>query len=243
MDYKVVDIHSHILPGVDDGAIDLDISKEMIKVEYKEGCRHLFLTPHAYSFNYRRLHIDRKIKNLKDWIKKENINMNIYKGSEVYIDWDDEIDNTLHKIRKRKYPTLNDTNYLLIEFNPAGFVTYKIASILNRIISYGLIPVIAHVEKYDVSYDYLCELKKMGCFMQMNLCDVYFKWENEVSERAGLLLSDKMIDFVGTDAHGIDRRTPEMSVYIEYLYNNYEKDYIDGILYKNAIRFLLLSDG
>lgn len=242
MDYKVVDIHSHILPGVDDGADNFDISKEMIKIAYNEGCRHLFLTPHAYSFNYRRLHIGNKLKKLNKWIKQENIKMNLYRGSEVYIDSDDEIDNTLHKIRRGKYPTLNDTDFLLIEFNPAGFDADKIASILGRIISYGFIPVIAHVEKYDVPFEFLYELKKMGCFMQLNLCDVYFKWENEVSETAAKLLTNKMIDFVGTDAHGIDRRTPEMAEYIEYLYNEYDKDYIDCILYKNAVECLSIID-
>ena len=78
----------------------------------------------------------------------------------------------------------------------------------------------------------------MGCKIQINLSDVFYEYKHEMVDMANRLLEEKIVDFVGTDAHRIDRRKPEIKVYMEYLYNNYSKEYVDDILYNNAAALL-----
>lgn len=237
----VVDIHSHIMPGLDDGAEDFDMTKEMIRMAYNEGCRHLFLTPHATSLNRR---VTKILNSINEWISLEGIPIEVYMGSEVYIDVgedEEDIKKIIKKLRKGKYLTLNNTRYVLIEFHPGGFELDKIAPIASELINAGYIPVIAHAEKYGVPYEYIYQLKTMGCKIQINLSDVFYEYKHEMVEIANKLLEAKIVDFVGTDAHRIDRRKPEIKVYVEYLYNNYSKEYVDDILYNNAATYLGLK--
>ena len=240
----VVDIHSHMLPAVDDGANDFEVTKQMVRLSYEEGSRHLFLTPHADSFNYKDANVTEEMKLIREWLDDEKIDMKIYPGSEIYVDPEDAEDTKtiLKKIKKGIYPTLNGTRYVLIEFYLGGFFLDEVVPTINALTDAGYTPVIAHAERYGVSYEYLCELKEMGCLFQMNLCDVYYKWENDITRMTRKLLEEKMFYFVGTDAHGIDRRPPVMKEYIDFLYENYNRDYIDEILYKNAVKYFNLEE-
>lgn len=166
--------------------------------------------------------------------------MQLYLGSEIYVDSEDAEDmkSIIKKIRKGIYPTLNGTNYVLIEFYLGGFVLEDISKDIMRLTDAGYTPVIAHAERYGVSYDSLCELKEMGCLMQLNLCDVRFDSSNEMCLMATKMLDNELFDFIGTDAHGMDRRSPTMKSYIDQLYNRYNKNYIDELTWKNAEKFL-----
>ena len=97
--------------------------------------------------------------------------MQLSLGSEIYVDSEDAEDmkSIIKKIRKGIYPTLNGTNYVLIEFYLGGFVLEDISKDIMRLTDAGYTPVIAHAERYGVSYDSLCELKEMGCLMQTGL--------------------------------------------------------------------------
>lgn len=239
----VVDVHSHMLPAVDDGADNMDVTRQMIRLSYNEGCRHLFLTPHADAFNQRGIKVDNKLAAIREWLADENIDMAIYQGAEIYVDPEDAEDTRtiIKKVKKGKYPTLNNTQYVLVEFYLGGFLLDEVIPTIVALKDEGYIPVIAHAERYGVPFESLCRLKEMGCLFQMNLCDVYFDWENDITNMTRKLLKEKMFDFVGTDAHGMDRRQPVMREYIDFLYANYDKDYIDGILYKNAMECLKLE--
>lgn len=236
----MVDIHSHIMPGIDDGAEDLEMTKEMIRMSYNEGCRHLFLTPHAASLN-RRVNVQKKLNVINEWVCSEGIPIEIYVGSEIYIDVgedEEDIKKIIKKLKKRKYLTLNNTKYVLIEFYFGGFEFDEIVSVVSELFNAGYIPVIAHAEKYGVPYEYIYKFKTMGCKIQINLSDVFYEYKHEMVDMANRLLEEKIVDFVGTDAHRIDRRKPEIKVYMEYLYNNYSKEYVDDILYNNAAALL-----
>jgi len=236
IDTKVVDIHSHMLPAVDDGAKNFEITKTMVKLAYDEGTRHLFLTPHAAYLEDSEPNASEKMEELREWIASENMNLKIYPGAEIYVDPEDEEDTDiiLEKIRAGIYPTLNGTKYVLIEFYLGGFELDEVVPTVNALIEAGYKPIIAHAERYGLSFDDLRYLKSLGCKFQMNICDLYRDPENDINQMTHMLLKEKMFDFIGTDAHGIDRRPPIMKEYIDFLYRNYDKDYVDEILYKNA---------
>lgn len=237
IDTKVVDVHSHMLPAVDDGARTFEISKQMIKLAYEEGTRHLFLTPHGAYLEEEDALVTEKMEEIREWISSENMDLKIYPGAEIYVDPEDDedIDSIPEKLENGIYPTLNGTKYVLIEFYLGGFELDEVVPAVKAIIGAGYTPVIAHAERYGSSFDDLCYLSSLGCKLQMNICDLYRDVENDINQMTHILLKEKMFDFIGTDAHGIDRRPPILKEYIDFLYRNYDKDYVDGILYKNAM--------
>lgn len=237
---KVVDIHSHMLPAVDDGATSYEVTKQMIRLAYEEGCRHLFLTPHAAYIEEEEAKIPEKMAAIRKWIEAEEMDLKIYSGTEIYVDPEDDedIENLVNNIKGGIFPTLNGTQYVLIEFYLGGFELDEVVPAVLAIIEAGYTPVIAHAERYGSSFDDLCYLKSLGCLFQMNICDLYRDVENDINQMTHILIHEKMFDFVGTDAHGINRRPPVMKEYIDFMYRNYDKDYIDSILYRNAIRYL-----
>lgn len=240
----LVDIHSHILPGVDDGADSLLTAQRMIEFSYTEGCTHLFLTPHAYSLNDRHIDVYDLYDKLLCWLDTKKANMKLYLGSEIYVDPEVEnIKSIIKKLKKQKYLTLGDSNLVLIEFYLGGFKLEDIAPSIAALTDAGYKPVIAHAERYGVPFEYLCELKEMGCLLQMNLCDLYFKWMDDVNIMTKKLLDSQMFDFIGTDAHDLGRRPPVIAEYVDYLYKHYDNNYIDDILYNNAAyKYLSLED-
>lgn len=242
IDVKVVDIHSHILPEVDDGAERVEISKQMIKLSYEQGCRHLFLTPHAVHYDDDNGEILSKLDVLRNWTVSEGMYIGLFLVAEVYIDLGyEDIDVVLGKLASKKYPTLNATRHVLIEFDLGGFVLDEALETMEALIREGYIPVVAHAERYGARFDELCQLKRLGCKLQMNLCDLYRIKENDINQLTHMLLREKTYDFVGTDVHSMDRRAPYMKEYIDYLYRNYDNEYVDGILYANAKECLGLA--
>ena len=234
---KVVDMHSHMLPDIDDGSRNFDITKQMIKMAYEEGCRHLFLTPHASYLEYEDVNVSGKMDAIREWIAAEGMDLKIYPGAEIYVDPEDEEDTEtiLKKVKAGIYPSLNGTNYVLIEFYLGGFEIDEVEPAVQALIGAGYTPIIAHAERYGMCFEEMCYLKSLGCLLQMNICDLYYTYENDTNQMTHMLLKEKLFDFVGTDAHGIDRRPPKMKEYIDFLYRNYDKEYVDAILYKNAV--------
>ncbi len=235
----VIDVHSHMMPGIDDGAIDMVMSREMIRMAYAEGCRHLFLTPHAENLNG---HVEEyycKMNEIKQWIQEEQLEIQIYAGTEIYLDSDGEsIQSIIKKLGDGTYPTMNGTKYVLVEFYMGGCSYEEIAPMITRLIDANYVPVIAHAERYGLQIEELSRLKEQGCLLQLNLCDVYRMPENEINRMAHSLLNRKMIDLVGTDAHRIDRRMPKMKEYLLWLHEHCDAEYISDILYRNAMRYL-----
>ena len=139
----MIDIHSHILPNVDDGSSSLKSSIQLIKNEVEIGVSKIILTPHYKTDSF--LTEVSKIKNefeiLKEEVKKENINIELYLGQEIYVS-----ENTFDLLKDGKVLTLNDTNVVLIEFN--YFTEIDILDCVCNFVALGYRPIIAHIERY-----------------------------------------------------------------------------------------------
>lgn len=242
---SIVDIHTHILPALDDGATDLEMTRQMLRMAYEEGVRYLFFTPHADSFNYNKLsRIRKNMDAIREWCREQEINLELFLGAEIYYDSDESIKAIIKKLKREKYPTLNNTNLVLIEFYMGGITLQEVIPAMEALFEAGYIPVIAHVERYGLTFEELIELKNIGCLFQLNLCDLFYEntaWENEMNQMSRRLVKKKMIDFVGTDAHDVERRPAKVVEYVDYLYSNYDKEYIDDICVGNAERLLKLG--
>ena len=189
-----VDIHSHILPGIDDGAKDVNESKELIEEMKGIGFTKIIGTPHTYPGLYENTEGSikksyNKIKNLK------NINLDF--ASEYMIDH-----TLIEKARNKELLCIKD-NYVLVE---VGFIDfpYNIYEIIFNIILNDYIPILAHPERYlylNNNIKPLVKLKRQGCLFQLNLLSTTGYYGKSVVNFTDKLLKKKLFDFVGSDIH------------------------------------------
>lgn len=223
------DIHMHVIPYADDGAEDFDDALNMLRIAYDEGIRRVIATPHSAAFDLWRNRVRDNFALLKEKVAEEGIDIKLSLGSEIFIT-PDNIKKTLRRIKRGKYPTLADTNKVLIEFELCERDYKGIAKSICGLIESGYMPVIAHAERYQFSIDQIYELAEIGCMLQINFEDVIPVKGDFMSEKANIMLKDEMVSFIATDAHGSKRRTPHIKNELEYIWANYESEYIDNIV-------------
>ena len=160
-----IDIHSHILPVVDDGSRTLEESLEMLGQAQREKIGTIILTPHQKPGS-RCLTTDRvkeKICRLKEEMKKRQISMELYPGGELFYSHD-----LVKWLEEGRVPTMAGTDYVLVEFMPDEEWNYMRSGI-DRLLCAGYRPILAHAERYDCLYRQLSRAKELtliGCFLQ-----------------------------------------------------------------------------
>lgn len=235
----IVDAHCHILPGIDDGASDMDTTIDMLKTASAEGITHIVATPH-FKINHHNKPIE-KIEEVLAEVKKSaadnNIDINITLGSEVRFFNDIE-----EAYEQKRLCTMNSTDYLMVEFYPDD--EFKmIRDALETVRSLGLNPVLAHVERYNAlrSIQNVKQLYESGVIISVNATSITGGQGLMTKLYLKKLLKNRYISLVATDAHDCDRRAPKMAACREYLYSHYDEDYVDEILYKNALTYFNLQ--
>lgn len=197
----MIDIHNHLLYGIDDGSKTIEESLDILKDMEKSGYTDIILTPHyiegsRYS-NERSNNLER-MNYLQQGLKDKNININLHLGNEIYID--EEISTLL---KENKISTLNDSNYLLIELPMSGeFVGYQ--EIFKDLIREGYKVILAHPERYlsfQDDYDLIYELLDMGVLFQCNIDSLNGKYGPYAKEMLESLLKEGHVSFLATDIH------------------------------------------
>ena len=191
-----VDIHSHILPGIDDGAKDIEESISLISQMKEMGFSKIIGTPHTYQGLYN--NTNESIKGSFDLLKKNlKEDIEIDYASEYMIDG-----SLLKRIEERSLLALKD-NYVLVEMS---FISAPndLYEILFQLKLNNYIPVLAHPERYGFlfnNFEEYSKLKKVGCKFQLNLLSVTGYYGKEVVKITDKLLKNSMINFVGSDIH------------------------------------------
>ena len=194
------DLHSHYLPGVDDGSKSLEVTKNMLKNAYKNGVTDIIFTPH-YILDSR--FMSNKSSNeliIEPIIKfaKEEYDINVFLGNEVYCKSE-----MLDLYKRGEIATLNNSRYMLIEI-PMYSKINNIKSIFFELISNGITPILAHPERYTAYYndlDFFFELREMGVLMQMNASSIVGEYGAKAKKMVVKLLKANLISFVGSDIH------------------------------------------
>ncbi len=230
----MIDIHSHVLPLVDDGSQDLQESLEMIAASADSGVKILVATPHANQRgrfeNYYRNDIKQRFLDLKEAVKQAGIPIRLVFGMEIYssLDLPDLLENGL-------LCGLNCSDYYLVEFPFEAELEYMYACV-DMIFESGGIPVIAHPERYTeiqrnpgVLYEWIRE----GVCTQVNKGSIFGNFGSGARRAAEYLYAYDLVTCVGSDAHGTDVRTTDMSELREYLLKNYGPDYTKKITRDN----------
>lgn len=214
-----VDIHSHLLPGIDDGAKTIKKTIKLAQAFQELGISQFVTTPHInhYVWNNSEQDIMAKQKETAVLLKDENIDIPFKAAAEYFMD--DWFENHL---KNEKLLTLKD-NYILVEISylSAPLNLYKIIFDIQLA---GYIPVLAHPERYSYfhkNFEEYEKLKKSGCLFQLNLLAVVGYYGSEAAKTAEFLLKKGMYDFTGTDVHH--------SIHIESLHQRVKTDFISNL--------------
>lgn len=194
------DIHSHLIPGIDDGVQTLEESIEMIKALSALGFKKLITTPHIMSDFFRNTPeiILGGLETVREEIIKQGIPIELDAAAEYYLDED-----FLNKIKGEKLLTFGK-NYVLFEvsyINPPD----TLFNIIFEMIVHGYTPILAHPERYPFWYTKFEEyhrIKEAGVLFQLNtnsLVGYYGPPAKKIAER---MIDENMIDFIGSDLHG-----------------------------------------
>lgn len=229
-----IDIHCHIMPGVDDGAKDAETSLEMLRIAQKNGIQHIVLTPHhkPMHHNVSPDHNKKYTKALWELAQKNGIDVKLYSGNEIYYS-----DETFDELVSGRICTLAGSDYVLVEFHPTN--PYKaIHNAIYQVQAAGFIPVLAHVERYSdmVSHaSYVQEMVDMGCYIQVNASSIMGKYGFGISHFTKKLLKNHLVHFVASDAHDTDGRAPQLSECREFVGRKFGNEYSDRLFWNNPM--------
>ena len=244
----MVDIHAHVLPGVDDGANDYETGVVMAQMAEESGVTDIIVTPHAnqrHRFeNYVSEDQEDRLTLLQAALRHANIAVRLHPGMEVYGTPD-----VPALLRAGKIRTLAGSRYLLIEFSPRETPAFM-DELLHRLKAEGVVPVVAHPERYralrdmpDVLFNWVSE----GICLQVNKGSLNGRFGQAAQHMAHLILDNGLASAVASDAHDADYRTTGLSRVQEYLTLRYSRRTADRLLIDNPTRILrdlpLLSVG
>lgn len=229
------DIHCHILPGVDDGAKNMDIALALIEKEIEAGVETIILTPH---FRKEMFEPDMEdIWNAYDELLYETRykNIRLYLGCEFHANMEmvETLDNDLR-------PTLADSRYVLTEFahnSTRAFMKERADALLMS----GYHPIIAHIERYRATrkdFDLIEDLIEMGCEVQVNADAIIGRDGLGAQRFCKKLMQEDMLHYVGSDTHNLRGRAPHLGECCEYLKKHMGRLYTSRIMRDNPSKIV-----
>lgn len=226
----MIDIHTHILPGVDDGAIDMNMAIGMLKQQIALGVTDVILTPHFKRVNKEKSVLTEDTFNqLKNEIEKLALPIQIYLGKEVYFK-----DNLLEVKEDLHF---KDSPYTLVEFSTTH--EQQIEETIFNLKVLKLKPIVAHIERYAylTKQDYH-SIKKTGGQIQINASSLYGIEGFRRRKLIHYLLKESLVDYVASDCHNITDRKPNLKKAYQKVLKKYGKVYADQIFYENQKKIL-----
>lgn len=196
------DMHSHIIPGIDDGAKTIDDSITLAKQFKHLGFKKIVATPHIMADFYRNTPdtIQKGLDILREALLKNNIDLEVDAAAEYYLD--ETFDN---KLKRKEILSFGD-NCLLFELSYVN-PPQNILDILFKIQDAGFHPVLAHPERYPFyhgSIENYQQLKEQGCFLQLNTISLTGYYGKECKKAAEEMVDNYCVDFIGSDMHHIN---------------------------------------
>ena len=241
---NIVDIHSHIIFGADDGSDSLAESLVMLRLAWEEGVRAVFATPHyglESCFTPEAGLVQHRFDQLREAARRELPGLSLYLGTEWYC-----ADDLPDRIRAGEAFPMNGTKYVLLEFMEWGGVSEGREDMLRRlrrVAESGYIPILAHAERYKrlrEDFSVFAQIKALGALIQVNAYDLFLNHSVDIRNAAQYLAHERLIDFLGSDMHGMPpRRAPLMRAGVQWLYENTDQAYADAVAFGNATRLLI----
>ncbi len=229
----------HIVPGIDDGAVNLEMALKMLETSYDQGVRNIFCTSHN---GYERKDADRyksAFSILQKAARSQNPDLKLHTGCEILCA-EEYINKILLNLETGVFLPLGKSKYVLTEL-------YRYTSpeesmhIVKKLTDSGWKPIIAHAERYPLIFygQTVKELIRSGALFQINLFSLSEEANDGIKERARYLVKNQYAHFIGSDAHRSDHRPPRYEIGIEYLRKNCDKKYFEKLCYGHAAELII----
>lgn len=232
-----VDMHTHIIPNVDDGSKDMEMTREMLRIAYDEGIRTIYATPHFGSGKekYDRDYLMEQYEKVREEAKKTGEEgIEVYLGNELYYRSD-----TIEQLKAGNALTINKSKYILVEF-PVNIRYNDLYAALQKMVIAGYRPILAHLERYFClykKYDDLYAIKKLGVALQINTDSVLSRFDSNAMF-CRKLIRERYVDFIASDAHSVSWRPPCMESAVNVLKKKTDDAVLDKVLITNHNRLL-----
>ena len=196
----MIDIHSHILPNIDDGARSIEETFNMIKEAKNVGFDVIVSTSH-YMEGYYETNVPERevwVKAIHENLQAKNIDINLFLGNEIYMS-----DNIIKLLEDRKASTINDTSYVLFEL-PLNVEPLNLYDTIYELQQYKLVPILAHPERYSFVQrepELIYDLVEKGVLMQANYGSIIGQYGKKAQMIVKKFFEGNMIHLLGTDVH------------------------------------------
>jgi len=226
----MVDIHCHILPGVDDGAKSWEIAVEMCRAATADGIDQIVATPHANDkYTYDREWLQSLLQKLQTLVGNDTPQLSL--GCDFHLSYENLQDIALFP---SKY-VIGETGYLLVEFSNYG-VPPQMTDYLFRLLDGGITPIITHPERCPAllrSQERILEWVDAGCVVQVTASTFTGRWGEHAIAYARSLLDQNAVHVLATDAHDTVNRPPILSAAREYVSRHYDNDLARALVEDN----------
>ena len=234
---QLVDIHSHILPGVDDGSQSPEETKAMLEKAWDEGIQIMVATPHYHKQRGKNdINLIKKQLLLTRKLAKEvHPKMQICLGMEIYYGED-----VPELLKTGKAVSIRKSRYILVEFSPGDDFQY-ILNAVRKLQMSGHTVIIAHIERYNCLREDISNveyLREMGAYLQVNAGSITGSYGRSVKKFLREVLKAHLVQLVGTDAHGPEKRSPKMQEAYKEVVKRCGEEYADQIFGQNAKKVL-----
>lgn len=231
------DIHSHILPCVDDGAEDMETALAMVGAAYSQGVRAMIATPHYYPGHVKRPkeYVDGIFRETVSAVKEKYGDFTLLPGNEIYYR-----EGAFEKLRGKRARTLADTPYVLLEFPPGAHIK-ALQGAVRRCVEGGYYPVLAHIERYQCLWKNgkgVRELVRMGAYMQVNAENFLGGLLSPQRRWCMKLAGEGLVHFIGSDAHDMQGRCPNLKQAADCLREKLDEGTYRRIMHENPAKLL-----
>lgn len=232
-----IDIHCHILPGLDDGSKSMDMTRELLRLEIQEGVRQIVFTPHLrdpWMHQVSSEDTENAFHAVREMAGQEFPDLSLYLGSEFMYSG-----HVLENHKDRIRP-MNQTSFVLVEFLPSDDWT-RIRGGVQELLQAGFDPILAHFERYACLVekpDRVYELTEMGVYIQSNTGATLHPESRKVKKFLKTMYKDRQIHLMATDCHDPERRAPHVMDAYRLVAKKFGEDYANDIFCNNALTLL-----
>jgi protein-tyrosine phosphatase len=228
----MVDLHHHLLPGLDDGPKDLETSIEMARVAAEDGITHVVATPHASGrYTFEPALIAERVATLREAIAAQRIPLTIATGCDFHLSYDNVQDAVQNP---RKY-TLNGTDYLLVELPDHGLPP-NVSETFYELQLAGMVPILTHPERnptLQMDHERLARWMRNGVLVQITTSSILGQMGSKAQKMAHHLLANRWVHFISTDAHNLKSRPPKMRAAHDLVARKYGTGYAHSLCTAN----------
>jgi protein-tyrosine phosphatase len=230
----MIDIHHHLLWGLDDGASSVDLSVEMARMAAADGITHVVCSPHANGqYAYEPRIISERIHELQWLLDKEKIALKLGRGCDFHMSYENILEAKMDPSRF----SINGHGYLLVEVPDYG-LPRGLTEIFYQLQLAGLTPILTHPERNPtLQADQLriVEWLKRGVLIQVTAASVLGRMGKHAERMAHELLANRWVHFVATDAHNVTSRPPKMREAFALVARKYGSDYARLLCLSNPL--------